>query len=150
MAPEDAECPWADDEAEECPEEGVKSIEHPENCESYILCVNGAEIEMNCPPGMHFCRDIRSCSHPLIANCRHSLSAAKPMSFASTSVKGEDSCPNIRTIQEIVFRPNYEDCGSYYLCLEQKEKVLFSCAEGFHWDQMKNNCVPARRTNCVL
>jgi hypothetical protein len=37
---------------EECPDEGVKFISHPTDCELYILCVDGEEVaELQCPGG---------------------------------------------------------------------------------------------------
>jgi hypothetical protein len=35
--PEIAGC--EENDIEECPDEGVKSISHPDNCEKYVLCV---------------------------------------------------------------------------------------------------------------
>lgn len=43
--------PDPDDDAEQCPDEGIKSIPHPKSCEKFILCVNGQELEMRCAPG---------------------------------------------------------------------------------------------------
>jgi hypothetical protein len=40
MAPEEAGCEEMDDDGEEeCPDEGIKSISHPNNCEKFVLCV---------------------------------------------------------------------------------------------------------------
>jgi hypothetical protein len=54
---------------EECPDEGVLTISHPDDCERYILCIGGARIKMECAPGFHFSREFRSCVQPEIANC---------------------------------------------------------------------------------
>lgn len=149
MDPDDAECPWReeDDEIETCPEEGVKAISHPDSCEQYILCVNGFEIERNCPPGMHFSRDIRNCAHPLVANCQDNF--VLPFADSTATTENGDICPNINSFQEMVFRPNMKDCQSYYLCAEN-EHVLFNCAEGYHWNYAKQKCMVAEKANCTL
>lgn len=55
---------------EECPEDGIKFISHPENCEQYILCIDGEEVtELDCPDDLHFSRDSRSCVDPDEAEC---------------------------------------------------------------------------------
>lgn len=61
-----------DDEAdiEECPDDGIKFISHPENCEQYILCIDGNEVsELDCPNDLHFSRDTRTCTDPDDAGC---------------------------------------------------------------------------------
>lgn len=58
------------DDIEKCPDDGVKLISHPDNCEKYILCIDGNKIaEMECPNGMHFSRDLRTCTDPDDAEC---------------------------------------------------------------------------------
>src|SRR5690349_7323972 len=59
-----------DDDIEECPDAGVKSISHPDDCEKYVLCVNGMRLKRNCSPGLHFSRDFRTCVDPEIAGCK--------------------------------------------------------------------------------
>lgn len=50
---------------EECPDEGIKFISHPTECEKYILCMDGDEIAtLTCPAGLHFSRALRSCTSP--------------------------------------------------------------------------------------
>ena len=70
-APDDDEDDNGDDEdIEECPEDGVKFISHPEDCEKYILCMEGEEITtISCPSDMHFSRERRVCMDPDDAEC---------------------------------------------------------------------------------
>lgn len=59
-----------DEDIEECPDEGIKFISHPENCDQFILCIDGDEIsELDCPDGEHFSRDDRTCTDPDDAGC---------------------------------------------------------------------------------
>lgn len=59
-----------DEDIEECPEDGIKFISHPEKCEKYILCVDGEELaELSCPEDLHFSRDLRACTDPDNAEC---------------------------------------------------------------------------------
>lgn len=65
-----AKCEFGDeDDAEQCPEEGIQQISHPDSCDKYILCMGGTEINRNCAPGFHFSRVLRTCVPPLMANC---------------------------------------------------------------------------------
>lgn len=59
-----------DEDIEECPDSGIFFISHPENCDQYILCIDGNEIsELDCPDDLHFSREIRSCTDPDDAGC---------------------------------------------------------------------------------
>lgn len=59
-----------EDDIEECPEEGIKFISHPEDCEMYILCIEGDEVaELSCPEDLHFSRELRACTDPDEAEC---------------------------------------------------------------------------------
>lgn len=52
MEEDEAECEFEDGEGiEECPDEGIKLISHPYNCEMYVLCVGGERIKRDCAPG---------------------------------------------------------------------------------------------------
>ncbi|CAG9806293.1 unnamed protein product [Chironomus riparius] len=71
-APDDEDDEGDDDEEdiEECPEDGVKLISHPEECGKYILCMDGDEITtLVCPSDMHFSREMRVCMDPDDAEC---------------------------------------------------------------------------------
>lgn len=140
MPPDQAECPFDDDEAEECPDEGVIAIAHPESCEKYILCVNGHEVERNCPHGMHFSREIRNCAHPLVANC------VIPTRFELPA--NGDSCPPLQSTNDVVFMPNRNDCSSYYLCIKDESK-LFTCAKGLHFDVNNRRCMKQDKAHCI-
>jgi len=59
-----------EEDIEECPEEGIKFISHPEDCEQYILCIEGDEVAtLSCPDGLHFSRELRACTDPDEAEC---------------------------------------------------------------------------------
>lgn len=60
MDPEDANCNFSF----ECPEEGVEQFPHPDSCEKFILCANGAELIRECPNNLHFSPYTRTCLHP--------------------------------------------------------------------------------------
>lgn len=132
MEPEDAGCDETlieEDEHEECPSEGIKEISHRENCENFILCVNGREIQRSCPPGLHFSREIRSCVSPDIAGCETNLF----------------TCPEHS--DGINFIPNTENCTSYYLCLDGK-KFPLQCESGYHWSVAQSACLPENVAKC--
>jgi hypothetical protein len=145
MHPDEAECPFDDDESyiESCPEEGVIAIPNPESCESYILCVNGHEVPRDCPPGMEFSREIRHCVHPLVANC-----VLRSLTVAVSTTSNEDSCPKIANADEMLFMRNSKDCQSYYLCTRD-ESVRFSCAKGLAWSADKKKCMIESKAKCT-
>lgn len=89
------------DDRERCPDEGIKLISHPRDCERYILCVDGEELtELTCPGGLHFSRITRSCVDPRAAGC-------EPHDW---------ECPDTDEPGNVVFIPNEDDCTSYFLC----------------------------------
>lgn len=131
MEKDDAKCKFGDDDdIEECPDDGVKSISHPYNCEKYILCVGGVRIKRHCAPGFHFSRKLRACTDPETANCDDRM-----------------TCPNKDDIEDIVFLPNLDDCGKYYVCWGG-ERIPLSCADGMHWSEQKNQCMPKDEAGC--
>jgi hypothetical protein len=125
----DAGCKDFDD-IEECPEEGIKQISHPSNCEKFIFCLNGQEFERNCPPGLHFSREVRSCMTPEIAGCEANL-------FVCPEKDGD----------ELVFLPNTENCGKYFVCVGGN-KFPLSCSDGLHWSITENACLPQDKAEC--
>jgi hypothetical protein len=141
LPPDEAKCPWADDDIEKCPEEGIIAISHPESCERYILCVNGHEVERDCPFGLHFSRELRNCAHPLIANC------VEPTNYAMPS--DEATCPTLNSSKDIAFMPNKDDCSSYFLCYNDNNK-LFNCAKGLQFDMNLRKCMKKNKAHCVI
>jgi hypothetical protein len=149
LPPADANCPFAEDgeepmEEEKCPETGFLAIPHPISCRQYILCVNGAQIERDCAPGTEFSTETRTCVHPLVAKCHSKLTGISAAAFTS---QGTAECPLIGSFEEIVFRPNPNDCEAYFLCLEN-ETVSLRCGEGFHWNAIKQKCMSQDQAHC--
>lgn len=120
-----------DEDAEECPESGVKSISHPYNCEKYVLCVGGTRIKRNCAPGLHFSRNLRQCTTPSDAEC-------KDQKF---------TCPEEDNLDQLVFLPNTEDCSRYYVCFGG-EPIPLTCGDGLHWSMEENTCLKESKANC--
>jgi hypothetical protein len=90
------------DEVIECPATGIEQIPYPDDCERYILCVNGLEIPLQCAPGLHFSPVTRTCMVPSEAKCDDNHHIWE--------------CPEVDTPGVIVFIPNVDDCSRYYLC----------------------------------
>lgn len=131
MEEDEAECEFGDDDdVEECPDEGVKLISHPYNCEKFILCVMGTRIKQHCAPGLHFSREERACVDPEDANCIDRL-----------------TCPDVDDPTDIVFLPNPDDCGKYYVCWDG-EKIPLSCADGLHWSVEEEQCMDEDEAGC--
>lgn len=127
----EAGCETFDDDIEECPDEGIKSISHPDNCEKYILCIGGARIKRNCAPGLHFSRELRNCVEPETAEC-------KPTKL---------TCPEEDDLDNLVFLPNREDCSMFYVCFGG-EAFPFSCSDGTHWSTRENLCLKKSEAKC--
>ena len=120
-----------DDDFEECPETGVKSISHPTECEKYVLCVGGTRIKRTCGAGLHFSRELRNCVQPSIAQCEES----------------KYSCPEEDDLNELVFLPNTEDCSKYYVCFGG-EPIPLRCGEGLHWSPEEQSCINKGKAKC--
>lgn len=142
--PAEANCPFDEDGEEpmveeSCPPTGVIAIPLLRSCNQYILCVNGAEVERNCPDGTEFNSESRTCTHPIVANCK--------VRFMAASATSSGTCPTIESMEDIVFRPNPDDCQSYYLCL-QTENVPMKCGEGLHWNASRQKCMTQDQAHC--
>lgn len=146
--PGEANCPFSEDGEEpmieeKCPPTGIKAIPNLSSCKSYILCVNGAEVERNCPEGTEFSTETRTCAHPIVAQCNVRFMAASATSFTSSG-----TCPTITSMNDIVFRPNPDDCQSYNLCLQNEIIVPMRCGHGLHWNAIKNMCMTQDQAHC--
>lgn len=128
---DEAKCEFDDDDREECPDEGIKLISHPTNCEKYILCFGGVEIERECPGGLHFSRETRSCVDPDEAGCE----------------EGKKECPDEDDPDNLVFFPNSEDCSKYFVCFGG-EKISLSCGVGLHWNADEETCMDKSEAGC--
>lgn len=118
------------DDIEECPDEGVKFISHPTNCEKYILCVDGDEVAvLECPGNLHFSRDSRSCVHPFEAECE------------DFSFECDPDDPNMR------FLPDVSDCNAYFVCFGGNQ-ISMRCGAGQHWDFIGERCTTPNEANC--
>lgn len=131
MEKKEAGCKKFDDDVEQCPDDGIKSISHPDNCEKYVLCVFGSRIKRNCPPGLHFSRETKSCAAPKVAECK-----------ATTLI-----CPEEDDLGNLVFLPNKEDCSMYYVCLGGKP-IPLACGDGRHWSTRENTCLKKSEAKC--
>lgn len=133
MDEEEAECKFGDDDdREECPAEGVKSIAHPTSCEMYILCLNGFEFEISCPPGLHFSREHRICVSKELAQC--------------DEVEKVWECPDDGSFG---FIPNTEDCQQYYMCFAGAQ-IPMTCADGMHWSTNEDVCMDEDDAECLF
>jgi hypothetical protein len=134
--PEKAECEVDDDDddddREECPAEGIKNISHPKNCEKFIICVNGIEIERNCPSGLHFSRALRECTTPEDAKCE---------------VDSVLKCPKVDDPNNVIFLPNTKDCSMFYVCFSGEPHPI-TCADGLHWSVKAEDCLPPHEAGC--
>lgn len=119
-----------DEDFEECPESGVKSISHPSDCAKYVLCVGGTRFKRTCGAGLHFSRELRNCVQPDLAQCEES----------------KYTCPE-EDDGDLVFLPNTEDCSSYFVCFGG-EPIPLSCGAGLHWSAEEQSCVNKGKANC--
>jgi hypothetical protein len=106
MDPDDAGCEENDNI--ECPATGIEQIPYPDDCEQYVLCVNGMEFVLRCAPGLHFSPSLRVCTTPELAECEDQIWKCP-----------EDS-------NEIVFIPDIEDCNAYFLCWMGNFTIIFN------------------------
>lgn len=125
--PDVAECE-DDEDMEHCPDEGIKSISHPDNCEKFVLCVNGDRFKMDCAPGMHFSRDLRTCTTPDEAEC---------------DTDGYEQCPEdgVKSIS------HPDDCNKYILCVAGT-RIKRNCAPGLHFSRELRACTTPADAEC--
>lgn len=115
---QEAGCEDFDDNIE-CPPTGIDQIPYPDDCEKYVLCINGVEIVLTCAPGLHFSPTTRTCQTPEKAECEDSDAQ-------------EWTCPEQDEPGVIVFIPNTEDCSAYYLCWQGRQ-IPLTCGIGKHF-----------------
>lgn len=50
MDPDEANCEFGEFN---CPETGVENFPHPDSCTKFFLCVNGQQLDRECPEDLH-------------------------------------------------------------------------------------------------
>lgn len=51
-----------------CSDDSVQ-LPHPTDCEKYLQCSGGVQVEMSCPAGQHWNDDKKWCDYKDVANC---------------------------------------------------------------------------------
>lgn len=57
-------------------------------------------------------------------------------------------CPRFNDPANLVYIPDYLDCGKYYLCYDNEPKP-FRCADGYHWDEERALCATPAEAACI-
>lgn len=104
---------------------------HPYQCDKFILCFWGNQVELRCSPGLHYNRETSQCMRPELANC---LTDVPP--------NCETDNPN-----KIIFIASRTDCARYFVCYNG-EAIVRQCASGFWWDFNENWCTTPENVNC--
>uniref|UniRef100_A0A182YIS6 Chitin-binding type-2 domain-containing protein n=1 Tax=Anopheles stephensi TaxID=30069 RepID=A0A182YIS6_ANOST len=103
----------------------------PNNCNSYIMCLNSLAYEMSCPPGKSFDRTAKLCMNTGEAECLFDFKAL---------------CDGTGYGINTVAYPN--DCSKYLLCIFD-EAYEIQCSPHERYDIRTNRCVDASQALCV-
>lgn len=113
-------------QCKKCPDSGVIRIGSPESCTMYTLCIEGIEIDSECPPGTRFDRSEGRCNLEELVNCDY------------------DSCP----INERGLQADPSNCRNYIVCFDGSEISRGECNENLLFDSVLNSCALPENVDC--
>uniref|UniRef100_A0A182QVB1 Chitin-binding type-2 domain-containing protein n=1 Tax=Anopheles farauti TaxID=69004 RepID=A0A182QVB1_9DIPT len=134
---------------------------HQSDCSKFYQCDHGNAFEIQCPAGLHFNTAINVCDYPRNVDCSDA-GAPSVASPGGTSVqspvvtspsnavepKQHPNCPVITGRQEANYWAHPRDCGKYFGCQWGCVEV-FSCPDGYLWDEEKKACAAERLVQCT-
>lgn len=118
---------------------GVKIFpsSEPNQCRKYVMCVEGKQANLECPPGLSFSFDRTT----VTGSCKNSTLVDCDVETCSKTWKAED-----KQIQ-IAFAPSYKNCRNHHVCFEGKQSATLSCPEGFWFDVKTENIINGKKFN---
>ncbi|XP_075986922.1 protein obstructor-E-like [Anticarsia gemmatalis] len=122
---------------EQCPNQfGYFKLGDQRNCSYFRTCVNGVGYDFSCPDGLAWSANTYRCEWPdEVEDC----DAEAFLGFR---------CPEIPQSRELGPPAGYRfyrsdnDCQKYFLCIEQRPRVLF-CGSDSAFDELTSTCVSA-------
>ncbi|XP_058064956.1 uncharacterized protein LOC131214637, partial [Anopheles bellator] len=105
----------------------------PNDCNSYVMCLNSEPHIMTCPLGKSFDREANVCMDTDIAKCR----------LDTKSLCGDGSTSSMNTV------PYPNSCTKYLLCIHN-EAFEMECPSHERYDTLTNRCVNANDALCSL
>lgn len=115
---------------------GVTDLElhpHPENCDQYVVCVEGFPRVVNCAPGLHWAESQQRCDVPANAQCANA--PAPDLNY---------HCDLTRNY--VTLHPN--DCQKFIICING-DRRLNRCADGLLFDPVEMRCDFKENVSCI-
>lgn len=111
---------------QKCPDVGVVSVEVPNSCVKYTLCINGNPLIRECAPGTRFDRTEGRCNLQELVPCKY------------------QRCPvSGRTLEE-----DPTSCRHYFVCVDGKEITRRKCNENLLFDSTLRSCALPQNVGC--
>uniref|UniRef100_A0A182QM47 Chitin-binding type-2 domain-containing protein n=1 Tax=Anopheles farauti TaxID=69004 RepID=A0A182QM47_9DIPT len=110
---------------------GVQILPHPQQCNQFITCSEGASYVGQCTEGYAFDRRLKVCNPVARVNCE------------------QPRCPEQDDPNDIVYLPGVERCDEYFICRSGSPIQKF-CAPGLYWDDANDRCDVQGNVKCLL
>lgn len=148
-------------------------IPDPEDCGAYFICDGGLGIRNHCHQGIYFNPILAQCdvdykdcnatagpeeqpttSSPQTTGTGTSSTFFPPITIVPENNNSQtddaiaDTCPSNDT-PDLTFLRSYEYCDRYFLCYYGKP-IMFDCAGGYYWSQIKKACVLPQESECQV
>lgn len=126
-----------------------------EDCTKFYVCVwigNSYDAyEIVCPAGLHWNTAESQCDYPELAGCDSntvtSLTSSTHTTPTTTTEASNEKCPEVYDPYHQVYFPHV-DCGKYYICTYEGNKLEQNCPAGLHWNQLLGYCDWTELTQC--
>ncbi|XP_001861005.2 probable chitinase 10 [Culex quinquefasciatus] len=127
------------------------------DCTKYYICTyEGAKLEQNCPPGLHWSEVNNYCDHPDRAQCKVAAggstqaptTSSEEVTSEVTTQHPSVECPFGDDQGVPVFLPHESDCTKYYVC-DNGRPVQLTCPAGLFWNAIETTCDNPQQSGCV-
>lgn len=135
-----------------CPPNGVHLYPHHNNCQQYIICVEGTQVIHTCGNFTHFNPVNRVCDLPELAGCvtnGRPIQTVDPHPIIRPQPPTVMPPPTPQCSGDNLFFPSLDDCHRYWMCLGTTP-ILMSCPRDFLWNDRIHMCDLASRVVCAV
>lgn len=121
---------------------------NPQDCSTFLQCVHGTYVTMNCPSGLKWNNRGKICDWPENSDCNSTSNGNTSHEVINTNqenLNGENS-ENEKCEHESL-DPNPDDCSSFLQCVHGNY-VTMNCPSGLEWNNRDKICDWPENSDC--
>uniref|UniRef100_A0AAG5DIN3 Chitin-binding type-2 domain-containing protein n=1 Tax=Anopheles atroparvus TaxID=41427 RepID=A0AAG5DIN3_ANOAO len=126
-----------------CPVSGVKNFPVSGSCTKFIQCINGSQVQRECPAGTQFDMTVEQCN--VATAVENSACSDIDIPITPPSLNPLSGCIGNVGVNNV---PHPTDCTLFYLCIDQMQ-FLQQCGPNLVFDLNTLQCNRPELSVCV-